>query len=353
MTLFLRLFIKVFAFLCSISVFIFVLSFTISFISDQRNDEIFYESSGDLESSNKIAVINLNGPILNEPPNNLNIDLFQNINIIYVSEVKKTLEKIKDLNILGLVISINSPGGSVSASYNLYNLINNFSRDNSVKVFFHTKELLASGAYWVALSGEKIFANYGSLIGSIGVKGPDWIYFDKPISLSNGIFGNSIETKDGVKNFSNISGKSKDLFNIFRSPTEKEISDLQKITNNIYNDFVNIVSKGRSLENDVIVNEIGAMIYDSKTAKENFLIDNIHSLEFVINNLAKDLSIKNYKIIRINKNNQNFFNSILKYTSNFNKNTNFYEKIFYSEVCNNVKYGLSTIFFSSKIISNC
>ena len=51
---------------------------------------------------------------------------------------------------------------------------------------------MASGAYWAALSGNKIFANYGSLIGSIGVKGPDWIYFDEPILISNGLLGSSV-----------------------------------------------------------------------------------------------------------------------------------------------------------------
>ena len=59
---------------------------------------------------------------------------------------------------------------------------------------------MASGAYWAALSGNKIFANYGSLIGSIGVKGPDWIYFDNPIVISNGLLGSSVVTKTVLRN---------------------------------------------------------------------------------------------------------------------------------------------------------
>ena len=46
---------------------------------------------------------------------------------------------------------------------------------------------MASGAYWVSLASDKIYANYGSLVGSIGVRGPDWIYFDTPVSISKGI----------------------------------------------------------------------------------------------------------------------------------------------------------------------
>ena len=144
---------------------------------------------------------------------------------------------------------------------------------------------------------EKIYANYGSLIGSIGVKGPDWIYYDLPVSISNGIFGNSVETKNGIKKFNNISGNSKDLFNPFRAPTEKEIIDLKNTTKNIYNDFVTTVSKNRKIEAKIIINDIGAMIFDSKTAKENYLIDEIASLDIVIQKMADHLSVKNFQIL--------------------------------------------------------
>ena len=59
----------------------------------------------------------------------------------------------------------------------------------------------------------------------------------------------------------------------FRPPTNNEINDLQIAVQNIYNDFVNVISKNRKIENEFIINEIGAMIYDTKTAKEKFLID--------------------------------------------------------------------------------
>ena len=88
------------------------------------------------------------------------------------------------------------------------------------------------------------------MIGSIGVKGPDWIYFDEPIVISNGLLGSSVVTKKGIKKFNNIAGNSKDIFDPFRPPTEKEILDLQNITQNVYQDFVSAVSKNRSIEKD-------------------------------------------------------------------------------------------------------
>ena len=62
-------------------------------------------------------------------------------------------------------------------------------------------------------SGDKIYANYGSIIGSIGVSGPSWYYYDKPKSISTGILGQKIETENGIYIFDQNAGNSKDLFN--------------------------------------------------------------------------------------------------------------------------------------------
>ena len=272
MTLFFRTFIRVLGFLSAFMVFILLVSFLIIFFSDNKKNNNFSYSTGDQGSLNKIAILNLNGPILNDPIGDVNFLLISNFDIIFIKQVKKLLEELETQNIKGLVISINSPGGTVSASKKLYDLFINFKIKNSVKIYFHTNELIASGAYWAALSGDKIYADYGSLIGSIGVKGPDWIYYDNPISISSGLIGNSIETKNGIKTFSNIAGNSKDLFNPFRPPTTKEIADLQNSVQNIYEDFVIYVSKSRKLEKDFITNDLGAMIYDSKTAKHKSTI---------------------------------------------------------------------------------
>ena len=57
-----------------------------------------------------------------------------------------------------IIFSINSPGGTVSASNNLYNIIKSFKKRNNVEIIFHTNELLASGGYWAATAAYKIYA---------------------------------------------------------------------------------------------------------------------------------------------------------------------------------------------------
>jgi len=353
MNIFTKVFIQVFAFFTALFIFITLFSVLIFFITYDQDNKIFNKTTGNTNSANKIAVLKLNGPILENPPMFYDFGLLNKVNVIYTSQIKEILGHLEIEKINGLVVSINSPGGSVSATHTIYNLLKNFSKKNSIDIFFHTNELMASGAYWVALSGKKIYANYGSLIGSIGVKGPDWIYFDSPISISSGIIGQGVETKNGIKKFTNISGNSKDLFNSFRSPTNKERIDLQNITKNIYFDFVKDVEKNRKIEADIIINNIGAMIFDSKTAKENHLIDEIITLDEVIKKMAKHLSIKEYQIIEREYDNNNFIYDI--FISNFKIQTNFnaLEKIIDQNVCDFAKYGISTIFLNTRINSSC
>ena len=192
------------------------------------------------------------------------------------------------------------------------------------------------------MSGDKIFANYGSLVGSIGVKGPDWIYYNTPNTLSTGLFGANIKSTKGIKLFSNTAGESKDLFNPFRTPTEKELEHLQKIVNSIYTDFINLVSSKRKIETETLLNEIGAMIYNSKSAYKNNLIDGEKNITQTIKLMEEDLKILDSKIIN-NNNNNNLFNlsSYLKLISKNNyilKNTNIK-----SEFCDNFKNQLSVV----------
>ena len=220
-----------------------------------------------------------------------------------------------------IIFSINSPGGTVSASKNFYDIVKDFKKDNDVEILFHTNELLASGGYWASSSADKIYANYGSLIGSIGVKGPDWFFYDQPKSISTGIFGNKIETKESIKIYSSKAGKSKDIFNPFRRPTDYELTHLQKMVDEIYDDFVRVISKERKIEANTLTNDIGALIYTSEKAVNLNLIDGELSLDNLINKIIKDNNFKNYKVIKrfIQKN--SLFREILTgiyYKSNLN-----------------------------------
>lgn len=319
---FFKVFLKTFGFLTAFLTFVILLNILLYFSNNFEKNH-FSMTEGLEESNNVIGSLHLNGPIFNSTNNELGSGFY---NYIDPEEVRNYLNQLKILKIKALIVNINSPGGTVSASSELENIFTDFKNENNVKLYFYTKEILASGGYWVATSADKIFASYGSIIGSIGVSGPSWFYYNTPISLSSGILGQSIETKNGIEVFNQNSGQSKDLFNPYRRPENNEIEHLQNIVDDIYVDFVTKVSKSRKIDLSFVRNNIGAMIYNSKQAKDNFLINDILDYEELIEFIIKENNFENYKIYE-NKNNSNIFNNLI---SNFKKNNNVNS---YNELC--------------------
>ena len=301
MAIFLNTFLKTLAIFLSIT-FIVILSSLALNLANNKGDENFIFVSGDENSPNSLAIIELNGIIIEK---NIEFPNLAKNFIISPKQVKGYLDELVGIAPKIIIFSINSPGGTVSASKNLYDIIAKYKKNNDVEILVHTNELLASGGYWVSTSADEIYASYGSIVGSIGVKGPDWFYYDQPKSISTGIFGNRIETINGIKVFSNKAGKSKDIFNPFREPTKQEIKHLQNMVDEIYSDFVQLVSKNRKIEINTIINDIGGQIFTSKQALKSHLIDGEISLDELVKRTIKNNNFENYKIIK--KNNQEIF----------------------------------------------
>ena len=315
MAIFWNVFLKTIAFFLSIVSIIVLITLLISFVEDRNDKFTFF--FGNENSSNLIAVIELNGLIIEK---NRQFPDLTNTFIISPSEIKNNLDILKQISPKLIIFSINSPGGTVSASKNFYDIIKNYKKNNNIEILFHTNELLASGGYWAATSADGIYASYGSIIGSIGVKGPDWFFYDHPITISTGIFGNTVETKNGIKIFSSKAGKSKDIFNPFRKPTKDELNHFQNMVDEIYYDFVRIVSKERKIETNTIINDIGALIYTSDKASDLHLINDELSINDLVTKKVREKGFKDYKVIKM----INPKNSLLKelITGNFyNSNT--------------------------------
>ena len=236
-----------------------------------------------------------------------------------------------------LIIDINSPGGTVSATAELEQIIYEFKKSTNTKVYFYSKEILASGGYWVATTADKIFASYGSIIGRIGVSGPSWFYYNTPTSLSSGIFGQTIETKEGIEVFNQNAGEGKDLFNPFRRPRSDEIKHLQSIVDDVYNNFITKVSKSRKIEISNLKTNIGALIYSSNQAKNNFLIDDILNYEALIELIIKENKFEDYKIYENKVSNSILSNLLVKYED---QNNNKYSL---KNICRNLESNISVV----------
>jgi len=347
MKVFFEAFSKILGFLFALLLFIVIVTFSLKLI-DKKNDAVFSYLKGEENSDQKIAILNLSGPIISEPISLYNFEIFKSLEVILPSLIEKYLIELKKEKVVSLIVSINSPGGSVSATQKIFMLFEKFKEENKIPVFFHTTDILASGGYWVSLSGDKIFASYGALIGSIGVKGPDWLYYNSPTSLSTGILGGSVVSPNGIELFSNTAGISKDIFNPFRKPNERELYALQEMVEDIYDDFVNLVSKKRKMEKIIIKNDIGAMIFNTKKAKENFLINDQKNIDEIIDEISKNLNLDSKQII-INKKNNKYNLLSINILSNIfeEKKVNKYQNIIKSKFCNNLLNEFSAVSVSS------
>ncbi|MBE7411036.1 MAG: signal peptide peptidase SppA [Leptospiraceae bacterium] len=174
------------------------------------------------------------------------------------------LAKLRDIGgrpeIKGILIEINSPGGTVGASQEIFQELMHLRKTK--KIVISMKDVAASGGYYIAAAGDYIFAEHGTLTGSIGV-----------IAMSPNIKG--LLEKYGVKMKTYKEGKYKDILSMFRDSTPEEDSIIQKTLADTYRQFVEDVAKGRNKTVSSIEELAQGKIYSGEDAFRNKLVDDL------------------------------------------------------------------------------
>ncbi len=226
---------------------------------------------GTKTSTNKFLKISVEGVILaaRETTDPLNFFLSS---YTYGYEIKNTItEAAKDTNIKGIVLEINSPGGTIAGANAISDAVIEYKKQTNKPVIAHISGLGASGAYWAAVPADKILADAGSLTGSIGVIiGPFKEYSDV-VAESN--FSGSVTTSGGITSTNITAGFDKDMGDPFQPLSERAKKSLQSAVNNQYEEFVQHVADFRKIEESTIKETIGALVYDNVQARELKLID--------------------------------------------------------------------------------
>ncbi|HEY5806223.1 MAG TPA: S49 family peptidase, partial [Candidatus Saccharimonadales bacterium] len=208
---------------------------------------------------------------------------------------RQLYEAADDDTIKGVVLEINSGGGTIYGARAIADGVEHYRSKTHRPVYAHIQGMAASGALWAAVSADKVIADYGSSIGSIGVIAGPFKYYDKVVAEGN------ILTQNGIESVIVSAGKSKDIGDPYRRLTEEELAALRQGVNNDYDMFLEFVSQRRGIATDTIRNQIGAMIYDNKTAKSHKLIDDTNSKEGAYDALAQaaQLNKDDYEVIRV------------------------------------------------------
>lgn len=205
-----------------------------------------------------------------------------------VNFVLKTLENIrKKKGVKAVVIRIDTPGGGVAPSQEIYESILKL-RKSGKKVIASMGTVSASGGYYIACACDKIVANPGTLTGSIGV-----ILLHYDIS--------PIMDKIGVKVEPIKSSAYKDIMSPFRPMEEAEKKLLLETVTDVYEQFIEVVSKGRNLSKGFVKQYADGRIFTGRQAKKYNFVDELGTYEDAIDlakkeaNLKKEASVKYYK----------------------------------------------------------
>lgn len=186
----------------------------------------------------------------------------------------------KNDKIKGVIIEINSPGGSVVASKEVADAVRNIKKPTVALI----KEVGASGAYWVASAADIIVADPMSVTGSIGVLG-SYLEFSK-----------LFETY-GIEYRSVTAGKYKDTGSPYKNLTDDERQLLQSKLDMIYDFFVTDVAKNRNMSKEKMFKIADGSVYLGIEAKENGLVDYLGSKETAIEITKKMANITEAELV--------------------------------------------------------
>jgi protease IV len=258
---------------------------------------------GDLEtvagaefSTNQLLSIPVTGTIIGEA--NGPLSAFSDATDGY--EVKdRLMAAAKRSDIRGVLLKINSPGGTIYGAHAISDGVEYYRRVAKRPVVAYVQGVGASGAYWVAAAADHIIADYGTDVGSIGVIMGPFKYYNTPVSEDGGLFAGGVITQKGIESVNITAGRSKDIGDPYRRLTADEQRQLQQSVNNEYDQFVSYVATRRGLTADVVKNQVGAMIYDTTSAKALKLIDEVGNRDDAYAALAKAAKLgHDYRVVQ-------------------------------------------------------
>ncbi|MDD2717579.1 MAG: S49 family peptidase [Candidatus Wallbacteria bacterium] len=254
--------------------------------------------AGSSDSKNLLLQIDVEGLILGRLPAGLDLQ-FEFMGVSAGYDIKETLQDAAlDDNIKGVILRLQTPGGTIFGSMAIFDGVKEFQEKTKKPVLAYVEGMSASGGLMAMAGSDAIYADYGSLVGSIGILGPEIIYYNKPMATDGGIIGGGIVTQGGIESNQIHAGRGKDFGNPFRKATEEELSVMQQGLDAEYDNFVAHVARNRKIAESVIRETMGAHIFDNKTAKELGLIDGTLDYHSCLDKLASLSKVgSDYKVV--------------------------------------------------------
>jgi protease-4 len=209
----------------------------------------------------RIGVVDLDGVILSPQP--------------VVGQLKKFAD---DASIKAIILHVNSPGGGVAASEEIYREVKRIREEKKKRVVVSIETVGASGAYYIASASNKIYANQGSIVGSIGVIA-EWVNYGDLMKWAK------------LKSVVIKTGEFKDTGNPARDLTPAEQAYMQSLIDDMFGQFIQAVADGRGMKFDNVKAIANGKVWTGQQALSMKLIDNLGDFEAVVKDTAKSVGI--------------------------------------------------------------
>ncbi|MCB0722103.1 MAG: signal peptide peptidase SppA [Ignavibacteriae bacterium] len=231
-----------------------------SAVTNMDTGDYYYETTGG-SGSERIAVVDLDFTIISSE-----------------SIVRQFKKYAKDDRVKAIILRINSPGGGVAASQEMYEIIRR-TRDGGKPVIVSMGSIAASGGYYSACGSSYIFANPGTLTGSIGV-------------IINLMSFKELAEKIGIKETTIKSGELKDAGNPFKVLTEKDSLYFQDIINNSFQQFFDVVATERHIDRERLKEIANGRVFTGSQALELGLVDKLGTFDDAVKYAADLVGIE-------------------------------------------------------------
>jgi protease-4 len=215
----------------------------------------------------RIGVVDLDGVILSPQP--------------VVGELKKFGD---DSSIKAIILHVNSPGGGVAASEEIYREVKRIREEKKKRVVVSIETVGASGAFYIASASNKIYADKGSIVGSIGVIA-EWVNYGDLLKWAK------------LKNVVIKTGEFKDTGNPARDLTPSEQAYMQSLIDNMFGQFIQAVADGRGLKFDDVKAIANGKVWTGEQALSMKLIDGVGDFEAAVADTAKSVGIKGEPVL--------------------------------------------------------
>lgn len=271
----------------SIFVGVIILALLISLLSTSKNTVY-----GD-----HITVLHIEGTIADDSSNSISASSYN-----HQWTMQQLQDAIDNPSSRGLILYLNTPGGSVYETDELYLKILEY-KETGRPVYAAMGSMAASGGYYISAPADKIIANRNCWTGSIGVT--IGTFYDLSGLLD----------KYGIKTVTITSGVNKAMGSSVKPMTSEQQAIFQSLVDEAYVQFVDIVAKGRDITYDQAKALADGRIYTAKQAMKNGLIDEIGTLDDAIEDMSENYDLEDCDINELIYENDDFLGSLMSKVS--------------------------------------